>query len=354
MPRTASSAGPNENPRKAAAEDPLGHKFQEYLKRAGLTSEPLAVAFSGGPDSTALLHLACEWSQETGSPVTALTVDHGLRSDSTQEAEAAADTAKALGAHAVVLTWQNEDVQSGIQNAARDARYQLMCDWCRTHAVRHLLLGHHLDDQAATVLMRLHHGSGIGGLAGMRDVLDRDGILLLRPLLDQRKSTLIDWLKQNSIDWVEDPSNRSPDFERNRINEWLTARDQDGQFAGRLARLAARSARAEDALVAMTASAWGQLATQTPDSVSVNLEGWQVLPQEISLRILSRAIGSITGTPPGLAGLEDAMNRLPNQRRINLAGALLSLETNQLRITREPARRQPPGKAFTKPTSGLA
>jgi tRNA(Ile)-lysidine synthase len=339
MPRTASSAGPSGKPGKPAADASPDHLFRQAVGRAGLTSEPVAVAFSGGPDSTALLHMTIELAKVQGIAVTALIVDHGLRSESAEEAESAAVAARQAGANAVVLTWQGSDVKTGIQHAARNARYRLMSNWCHDNGVHHVLLGHHLDDQAATVLMRLRNGSGVGGLAAMREVTQRLGMNLVRPLLAARKSHLVEWLQDRNIRWIEDPSNQSQDFERNRINGWLARQDTDAHLAERLARLADRSARAEDALQSMAEDAWNRLAAVDTSTVSFDLPAWRALPEEIAIRITARAIREVTMETPGLAVLEDTLVRLKAQQRANLAGALLSLDRGRLKISPEPARR---------------
>jgi len=266
-------------------------------------------------------------------------VDHGLRKGSGPEAREAAARATALGVEAVVRDWHSNGIGSGIQAAARDARYGLMLDWCRANDVGDLLLGHHRDDQAATVLMRLRHGSGISGLSAMQEVSLRDGIRLVRPMLHLKKRDLTDWLDAQGIIWTEDPSNASDAFERNRVNRWIAEQDPDGVLTERLARLAERSARADEALEKMAEDAWLRVARETDSGVTLDLMGWRAVPREIALRLTARAISNVTGNTPRLAGLEDAFERLKSQSRINLAGATVSIGKTVLTVQREPQRR---------------
>lgn len=308
------------------------------MARLSPSAHRLAVAFSGGPDSTALLHLTLKWAAADGVPVSALIVDHGLRPESGTEAELAAARARDAGADTAVLAWEGEKPETGRQEAAREARYALMTGWCADNGVTDLLLGHHLDDQAATVLMRLRHGSGIGGLAAMPEAGMRDGVRLLRPVLGLRKRDLTGWLTAQGLPWIEDPTNGSEAYERNRLNRLLAAEDGNGALTARLARLAARAARADQALTAAADTAWVRLARPVDGRIVLDRAGWEAEPEEIRLRLIARAIDAVAGGGPRLSGLEDALAVLPRQRRINLGGALISLGGKRLSVSREPQR----------------
>ncbi len=182
-----------------------------------LHSSAIAVAVSGGVDSMALLLLL----KEKKLPLHALTVDHGLRADSANEATQVAAWCKALGIPHTTLHWQHEKIESGVPEKARDARYELMFDWCRTHHIPHLFTAHHLDDQIETVLFRLMRGSGLVGLSGIMPVTSRAGIFLHRPLLSFPKSRLIATLEKAKQPWLEDPSNHNTAFTRNAMRTQL-------------------------------------------------------------------------------------------------------------------------------------
>lgn len=340
MPRAPSPAAPRLNARKPAAEAGPAAAFAAALDGLAPCGAHVAAALSGGPDSTALLHLLHRWAGETGRHVTALVVDHGLRPDSAAEAALAAERARALGTDAVVLTRAGGKPAAGLQETARAARYALMLGWCREHGVKDLFLGHHLDDQAATVLMRLRRGSGLDGLAAMRPGSERGGVRLLRPLLAVRRGELRDWLAARGAPWIEDPSNDSPDFERNRLDRLLAELDEDGALTARLARLARRSERAAAALDRAADEAFARLCPGGPaDMLEIDLAGWRALPDEIALRVLDRAIAAVAGERPPLGRLEDAMARLTDQRRVTVGGAVLACRRSMLAVTREGPRR---------------
>ena len=133
-------------------------------------SRACALAVSGGSDSTALMVLFADWLRQRRADAgahTVLTVDHGLRPESAAEARAVADQAAALGFRHALLVWRGPKPSTGLQAAAREARYQLMRDYMGAHDIATLFTAHTRDDQAETLLMRLARGSGLDGLAAI-------------------------------------------------------------------------------------------------------------------------------------------------------------------------------------------
>lgn len=202
--------------------------FAKLTELIGASSSPLAVAFSGGGDSTALLSLVLKWSE--AQQVHALIIDHALRPDSAKEAKLAQSRAKALGANAFILkcVWGETIPKTGIQEKARNARYQMLGDKCRELGIENLLLGHNQDDQAETVLMRKDAGSGWRGLAGIKERVRApiwpalQGLNLVRPMLHCGRRELRSYNKNNGLQWIDDPSNANKTFARIRVREHLT------------------------------------------------------------------------------------------------------------------------------------
>jgi tRNA(Ile)-lysidine synthase len=179
----------------------------------------LAIAVSGGADSLALTFFASRWARERHGQVVGLTVDHGLRPGSADEARR---TGKWLQAHGIqhhILTWTGEKPKSGLQRHARDARYALLTAWCRQHQCLHLLTAHHREDQAETVAIRQDRQSGEAGLAAMAAIRDLRGLRLLRPLIGVDKAALEASLRATSQSWIDDPSNANPAFARSRLRQ---------------------------------------------------------------------------------------------------------------------------------------
>jgi len=193
------------------------------FERAMVPFEPfekdpvVGVAVSGGRDSLTLALLAHDWARVRGGATVALIVDHGLRSGSDREAAGTRDLLARLGIEASVLYWSGAKPQSGLQAAARTARYRLLSDECRRRGILHLLLAHHADDQAETVAMRAARGSGLDGLAGMAALVERPDVRLLRPLLAVPRARLTATLLARGVAWIDDPSNTDLRFERARL-----------------------------------------------------------------------------------------------------------------------------------------
>lgn len=257
----------------------------------------LAVAVSGGGDSLGLAFLAARWAERRGGRVTALTVDHGLRPDSAAEARRVGEWLEAKGIRHRVLEWLGPKPRSGVQEAARLARYGLMSAWCREAGILHLLLAHTMDDQAETLLLRLGSGSGPDGLAAMAAVRETPDLRLLRPLLGVRKTALTSLLAAQGQEWIEDPSNRDPAFARTRIRQ---AMSDGGLEVQELALSAMRFGRARAALEG-AASEWLARGARVHPAGFARLDraGLLAAPAEVSFRALSRVILAIGGRGHG-------------------------------------------------------
>jgi tRNA(Ile)-lysidine synthase len=177
----------------------------------------LAVAVSGGPDSLALAILASRWAREREGEIFALTVDHRLRPESSAEIRLLHGWLEARAIRHEILDWSADKPESGIQKAAREARYALLGEWCREHGCLHLLTAHQREDQVETHLMRRRAGSGADGLAGMSAIREFADCRILRPLLGVAKARLAALLDAERQPFVTDPSNRDPKFERSRL-----------------------------------------------------------------------------------------------------------------------------------------
>ncbi len=184
----------------------------------GFEPHPLiAVAVSGGPDSMALAILVDRWARQVGGVAWGLTVDHRLRPESAAEARLVGDWLGARGIPHAILVWDGDKPGTGVQAAAREARYRLLAGWCRDHACLHLLTAHQREDQAETCLIRRRAGSGADGLAGMPVVRELSGCRLVRPLLSVARARLAAILVKEGQQFLSDPSNRDPAFERARL-----------------------------------------------------------------------------------------------------------------------------------------
>lgn len=265
-----------------------------------LARRRVALAVSGGPDSTALLHLAAALRDRFAAAPIVLTVDHGLRPAAAAECAAVAARAAALGLQAEILVWTGAKPAANIQAAARAARYRLLADAARAHHCDALATAHTRDDQAETFLIALARGSGVYGLAAMPSARDLGaGLTLVRPLLATPKADLVAWLDAAGIAYVTDPSNADPRYSRARLR---AARDTLATLGLTPDRLAATAARMARAAAALDTAADTLIAGATPfgPALSLPLAPLAAAPDEIGLRALARLLAGIGGNayPP--------------------------------------------------------
>ncbi len=266
----------------------------------------LACAVSGGADSMALALFAQRWAAGRGGRVTALSVDHGLRRESADEARRVGEWLRPLGIAHHVLAWPGAKPATGVQRAARDARYALLGRWCRDNGVLHLLLGHTRDDQAETLLLRLGAGSGADGLAAMAAVRETPDVRLLRPLLGVSGASLRAALSEHGQPWIEDPSNRDDRFARVRVRRAIA---EGGLAPAELARAAGRFGRVRWAMEGAASALLAEAARVHPAGFArLRLAPLAEAPDEVSLRALARTIAAVGGRP--YAPRQDRLERL--------------------------------------------
>ncbi len=293
----------------------------------------LAIAFSGGGDSTALVHMCRNLSQK---PLI-LIVDHALRTGSNQEAETAKLWAESLGLETRILHWTHDGVSTGIQEKARTARYALMGQVCRDVGVEFLLTAHSKDDQAETLLMRYDKGTGWRGAAGMMPSIYAPlwphlaGVTLLRPLLSVSRTELRAYNRQNNLNWIEDPSNQNESFERIRARKYL---------AGKPA-LARHLHRTSTFLQNGLALEKQRLVHLTHERVKIDENGliriYGALPPRLWECIVRAASG--TGGPVEKRKILNLMSAVsqPDFKGQTLGGALVIAEDHRLCVGRDPA-----------------
>jgi tRNA(Ile)-lysidine synthase len=265
----------------------LVSRFRSDLEAvAGAGPAPLALAVSGGPDSLALLLLA---RAALPGRVSAATVDHGLRAEAAAEAQAVARACGQLEVPHSILSVRVEPGKEGLQAAARAARYAALAAWMDGQGLGILLTGHHCDDQAETLLMRLNRGSGVAGLAGVRAagaVPGTEGRLILcRPLLGWRRSELRAIVERAGLEAARDPSNEDEAYDRARLRRRLAESPWIDPAA--LARSAALLAEAEAALE-WTAAPLFAARTEPEDGALVLRPNG--LPPELLRRLVLRCL----------------------------------------------------------------
>ncbi len=269
---------------------------------------PLAVAVSGGGDSLALLLLLSDWSRTSGCELHAVTVDHGLRPESAGEANWVAARCVELRVPHATLRWRDWNGKGNLQSEARSARRRLISDWAKENGISSIALGHTMDDQAETFLLRLARGSGVDGLSAMQMVSSDGGVDWVRPLLRLRRGDLRMYLRSREVSWLEDPSNQDLRFDRVRARQALELLAPVGIGTPKLSSTADNMARARSALQIMTDDVLKQSAEcrATGDAV-LDVDGYSQAPEEIRLRVLAALLCRVSGERyrPRFTGLLD-------------------------------------------------
>jgi len=256
----------------------------------------IAVAVSGGADSMTLALLADEWARARRGRAVALTVDHRLRPEARAEARTVARWMKQRGIAHHVLAWRGAKPKSGIQAAARDARYRLLGEWCRAEGCLNLLLGHTRDDQAETVLLRLAAGSGPHGLAGMPLVQESAAMRLLRPLLRVSRARLAATLRAHDQTWIEDPSNRDDRFARVRVRRLLAGLPDSESQAAALTSAAGELGRFRASQERKIAGALARAVRLYPEGYAwLDVAALAGAPAEIGWRALAALLATVGG-----------------------------------------------------------
>ncbi len=336
----------------------LSGEFDRMMNNIGFfeNSPLIAVGVSGGADSLALLVLVDEWARMRGGRAIGLTVDHGLRSGSGTEALWVANEAQNRGIEHHILTWQDRKPVTGIQEKARNARRQLLLDWCRDNGVLHLCLGHHVNDQVETHLMRMARGSGFVGQAGMSQIREYAHARIIRPLLsvekDRLEATLLSMEHGIGQSWLDDPSNDREQFERVRVRRAVCELAMTGGGLSALADSIREQGVIRRELEELGAQALASSAALYPagyarlDVRALNNHG-----DVVAAYALSRLIKSIGGLryPVAREKLERTW-RLLLQRgakgRLTVGGCLFSRTGNGVLVTRE-ERNLPPRQPVT-------
>jgi tRNA(Ile)-lysidine synthase len=306
----------------------------------------IGLAVSGGADSLALMLLAARWrdADPQAPPLFVYSVDHRLRPEAAGEVAFVLAEARKLGLPARGLRWDGDKPATGVQQAARRARYRLIGAAMVEDGADLLVTAHHRDDQAETVLMRLAHGSGLAGLRGMAPVAEVEGVTVARPLLGLSRATLAAIVAEAGLTPVADPSNADPHYERVRWRRALPGLAELGLDAGRLALFAARAGEAHDAIAQIAGATIARHATPVAAGFSVPARVLAELPRAVLVELLARLLEQVGGAGKRrqLARLELLALRLQEGTALKpttLHGSVIASDGAVVTIRKETGRR---------------
>lgn len=257
----------------------------------------VAVACSGGPDSTALLLVLAELSSDLGCTLSVAHFNHRLRGEqSDQDEQSARDLAERLGLSFHVRTADvrgcAKQGRANVEETARRLRYEFFFSLVESNLADRVAVGHTADDQAETVLHRLLRGTGTRGLAGIYPMFEER---IIRPLLDVRRPAVLDWLNHRQQPWRDDPSNRDLRYMRNRIRHQLLP--LLAEFNPRVVEILAHTAELardeeafwEDYLSPVLA----QSLRREQDKVCVEISLLRQMPPAVARRVLRSALRAL-------------------------------------------------------------
>jgi tRNA(Ile)-lysidine synthase len=321
-------------------------KFQLEIQKIFPDKFPkkIAVAVSGGVDSTALLILLNKlFAKKT--QIFCLTVDHNFRKDSAKDAKFVADFCKKnLISCAVLKSSSSNKFKVNIENSLRQIRYSLLNEFCINNQIENLFVAHHQSDLAENFLIRLFRGSGIDGLSAMdyKSCIEFGAVQIVRPLLNFTKDELQKYLQNNKVKWVEDKTNQDEKYLRNKIRKFLKELQDTNLINQRVALaskaiLSARKILHKD----MQKNASDILQFSEIGYFTLNLNNFKNLEEDIALRYLSWVLMDVSGNfyKPRLENLQKIYN-LILQNKINKAhtfyGCILEkLSADKIIIYRE-------------------
>lgn len=294
----AASATPRPNPPDLAG-NPAGAAL------AGLELPlPLAVAYSGGADSTVLLLAAAHrWPGQ----VHAIHVHHGLQEAADRFEQHCRDVCVGLGVPLQVRRVNaRHTLGESPEDAARQARYQALARAARDAGLKAVLLGQHADDQVETLLLALSRGAGLPGLAAMAPVFQREGMVFVRPLLALPARAIREWIAEQGVAVIEDPTNADVAFTRNRIRHLLLPALEEAfpHYRETFARSSRHAAQAQELLEDVAAEDLARMGG-TPAITAL-----QVLPRARQANALRHWLRSAHAASASAAQLEELLDQV--------------------------------------------
>jgi tRNA(Ile)-lysidine synthase len=311
----------------------MNQNFLDFMDK--YKQSKVAVGVSGGVDSMCLLY----WLHNIKMDVVCLHVNHRLRPEADIETEYVKSVCEKLNIPVHIFYWNDNKPESGLEAAARQARYKMMTDFCHENGIEYLLTAHQSDDQIETFLMNLSRGSGLFGLAGMMAESERDGIKILRPLLNVPRSEIKQYCEDNNIKYFVDSMNTDEHYTRVKIRQNRHLLDEKLGISDARILLAVQNLgrtrqwmeKYLDSRIEMVIRSWGALFL---DSFLFDEA------EEIRLKLLGLLIQKIGGDDyiPRLNSLQNALSKLHSDCKFTLGHCTLRRLNDRILIVPEGKR----------------
>ena len=297
------------------------------------------VAVSGGPDSLALSALSHVYSIEKKIKVFFVLVDHGIRANSSKEAQNVKNLLKKKKINLIILK-NKKKINRNIQSQAREIRYQLLLDFCKKYKIKFIMTGHHRDDQIETFLIRLSRGSGIQGLSSMNKISTLSNTTkLFRPLLDEKKDNLIFLAKYYFKKIFKDSSNTNQKYLRTKVRNLIKQFEKSGIKPDRIINSINNLASTRDTLNSYIQRIEKNCVIKKNKIININLNFFLLENNEIQLKIFSNCIQRISKNyyPPRAKKVLNLLSRVESDKKLKatLGGCVIKKHKKNLIISKE-------------------
>lgn len=308
-----------DRPRLTPAVADSRRQLRELFAGQAIANDTVLVGFSGGADSLALLAAVAFEAKKFSIEPIAVIIDHGLQESSKSVALNAKLTAESLGVKAIIRK-VSVGTEGGLENAAREARYQAFSEVREELNASYLLLGHNLNDQAESVLLGLMRGSGPRSIAGMQEVTD----WILRPFLTISGEQLRQACEDQGLEFWDDPHNDDPRFARVEIRKILNELEASGS-AGVIESLARTAEQMQEAEAIIQPLIEG-LVSGIEDKSSVEIEFLEKLDTAYRRRVIHRlaVLNSAELARVHVLEIEKLVTNWHGQKPLNLPGITVS------------------------------
>ena len=276
---------------------PINHKkvvkitnqdFEAKMRELRVNSD-IAVAVSGGPDSLALMHLSNRYALNNNINLTVLSIDHGIRAESSKEIVWLKKVAKKNKINFYSTKLKKKINSSNTLSKARTLRYEALSKYCNKKKIKFLLTAHHLDDEIENFLMRLIRGSGIKGLSSLKvkSRYKNTKLILVRPLLEYSKKSLIAYLSEQKQTYINDRTNYNNKYDRSRIRKLSQQLINEGLSKVRFKNVLKNLKNADNAInTAVSNYLEEQVKLIEKNIISFRSKEFISLPEEIQHRVL--------------------------------------------------------------------
>ena len=298
------------------------------------------VAVSGGPDSLALTALSKAYSYNNNCKIYYVLVDHNLRKNSSTEAYS---VKRLLQKHniKIKIIKNKKKITKNIQKEARNIRYNLLASFCKKNKISYVLTAHHLNDQVETFFIRLSRGSGLEGLSSMKQVTNLDkNIKLVRPLLDLKKSKLIQLSKKVFGKYYLDPSNDDEKYLRIRIRKLKKILEKSGINYDQISKSIKNLASSRDTLEIYFNKIYQDTVCKKEKKIIINFNNLSSLNLEMKMKVFKKSIKDFTSayyTPRSkkVLNLIEQIYAKKNAR-LTLGGCLIFRDQKHIILEKEP------------------